>query len=764
VASVTLPRLKQALPSHKTNCLAPLASPETLAVTRNRRRGQPIPLRRCLRLLSLGLAVCLALSAAASAQLIDVPWSTFDGQTRATVCWETAEPSPTVFEIVAPGGEWTVRRNDEPTRLHSVTLTDLKRNTEYHYRVRLGEQTTPEYILDTEYDFSVPELPLDAAPFPRDALTAAYERAAREILKRSGIDRGYCLDLGCGEGRLSYEIARRARLRVVGFSTNREAIDRGRKQLIAQGVYGSRVTLRYVPSLDQLPLPDLCANLIVSGEAVAGAAPSASAEAVARKLRPCGGRAYIGGSDAGLRGWLTALPTLQGIDSRLLSAGTSRWAVLERPGPLPGAGEWTHAYGTAGQTANSNDELVNGVPGKTLEVQWFGLPGPNAMLDRQVRMEGPLSANGRLFALGWDRVMALDAYNGAILWSVEIPDSRRTNIPRNCGNACVDTEHLFLAVGGHCWRFNAATGEREATYPADETGGAYEWGYVGLDGDRLLGSAVRVGNMDREYAGWDAWFDDITGPDILCVGSDTLFADRIADGARLWTHSGGLVLNPTVAIGYGRVFFLESHSAAATASPVRKLGAEAWSDVWLAALETATGALLWEQRYEAPTQPTVTYVVYHAGEVGVVASYQGEYYVTVRAADTGDALWEARHQWRSDNHGHHIQHPVIAQGRVFLEPNVYDWKTGARIDITFPSRSKCGTITGAANLLHYRDYNDEVWDLNTDTQTEFPGLRSNCWLGLISGNGLLMSPVSAGGCSCQWPVYTSLAYRVKDDY
>ena len=72
--------------------------------------------------------------------------------------------------------------------------------------------------------------------------------------------------------------------------------------------------------------------------------------------------------------------------------------------------------------------------------------------------------------------------------------------------------------------------------------------------------------------------------------------------------------------------------------------------------------------------------------------------------------------------------------------------------------------SAAANLLHYRDFNDEVWDLATDSQSEFTRLRSNCWVGMISGSGLLMSPESGGGCGCDWPIYTSLTYRSKDDY
>ena len=702
---------------------------------------------------------------------LDGPWATFARQQEATVRWETQEVCPTVLEFAAPGTEWVERRDDAPVRSHAVTLTGLRRNTEYRYRLCTGpgpEATvSDEYTLDTEFDFSIPELPPDASPYPPDALTSRYERAAAEILKRSGIDRGYCLNYGCGDGRLGYEITRRSGLQVIGYSADRTAVERGRQRLLAVGVYGSRVTLQHVASLDRLPLVDGSVNLVISDEALAtGRAPGQAAE-VARKLRPCGGRAFMGGPGAVERfmaEWLRGLTAPEGVTSRTITAGGSGWAVLERPDALPGAGEWTHAYGTAGQTANSGDELVGGEAGKTLEVQWFGLPGPNAMLDRQVRMQGPLSAFGRVFVLGWDRVIALDAYNGAILWSAEIPDLRRTNIPRNCGNACANATSLFLAVRGACWEMDAATGERKRVFRTDEAGGPTDWGYVGQDGARLIGSAVRAGNMETEYAGWDRWFDAPSGPETFTVCSDTLFAEDLEHGGRLWTRAGGLVLNPTIGLGGGRVYFLESRNETVRNAEARRFGPELWADVHLVALDSATGEPVWERPYPIGTQPIVAYLVTHGEQVAISASYDGEYHVDCFAAATGEPVWQARHPWRSDNHGHHIQHPVIAQERLFLEPIVYDWATGVKLEVPFPSRNKCGTITGAANLLHYRDYNDEVWDLQTGTQSEFPGLRSNCWVGLISGNGLLLSPVSAGGCSCEWPIFCSMAYRTKDGY
>ena len=56
-----------------------------------------------------------------------------------------------------------------------------------------------------------------------------------------------------------------------------------------------------------------------------------------------------------------------------------------------------------------------------LQVQWLGRPGADFGADRNPRMPAPLSVSGRLFHQGLDRMVALDAFNGAVLWSLEVP-------------------------------------------------------------------------------------------------------------------------------------------------------------------------------------------------------------------------------------------------------------------------------------------------------------------------------------------------------
>lgn len=102
------------------------------------------------------------------------------------------------------------------------------------------------------------------------------------------------------------------------------------------------------------------------------------------------------------------------------------WTLLRR-GKLPGAGQWTHQYGSAANTSFTNDQRVR----DGLGVLWYGDPGPNAMINRHEAAGAPLSTNGRMFIQGTDSIMAYDAYNGNFLWDFENPGAIRTGVFNN---------------------------------------------------------------------------------------------------------------------------------------------------------------------------------------------------------------------------------------------------------------------------------------------------------------------------------------------
>jgi len=276
---------------------------------------------------------------------------------------------------------------------------------------------------------------------------------------------------GCGDGHLAHELAKRSRLRVIAVDTDAERVAAARNMLIAAGVYGSRVAVHHVDSLNELPFVGEFANLVVSA--------SAAAEAV-RVLRPGGGVLCIGTPRQAPARKLSKqeMQNLLGktnVEPKLTDGASGRWARYVKP-PLDGAGEWSHQYGLADNAAYGGETLRGARTTYEFGVQWVGRPGPRYQPDRSGRKPAPLAVNGRLFGQGRNRIVAIDAYNGTILWSLEIPLFARFNIPRDTGNWCADGEHVFAVVKNRCWQIDAATGRVVCTHDVVR-GRRKEWAY-----------------------------------------------------------------------------------------------------------------------------------------------------------------------------------------------------------------------------------------------------------------------------------------------
>src|SRR5690606_7639174 len=77
---------------------------------------------------------------------------------------------------------------------------------------------------------------VDESPFGDNA---EFAHAAEEIVKQSKITEGYCVDLGCGDGALAYELAKRTKLQIVAIDADPKNVEAARKKLDAAGLYGS---------------------------------------------------------------------------------------------------------------------------------------------------------------------------------------------------------------------------------------------------------------------------------------------------------------------------------------------------------------------------------------------------------------------------------------------------------------------------------------------------------------------------------------------
>jgi outer membrane protein assembly factor BamB len=332
----------------------------------------------------------------------------------------------------------------------------------------------------------IEEVQKEDRPFPDDALSAVYARAADVILRQTDIRQGYCVVLDCGEGRLAYELARRSDLRIIGLERDPDKVLRAREALDATGLYGVRVSVR-VWEGDSLPFTSWFANLVVSDAAVAeGVLPKQTKE-VYRILRPYGGTAMIGSpgiasaaiAPVALTQWMNAVEA----DSHTIIQEDGEWVLIRR-GDLPGGGEWTQLYANAGHTASSNDEIEGPVT-----VQWFGEPGPRGMVDRHRGAMSSLSKAGRLFVPGQNRIFVLDAYNGSPLWELNVSGLCRITVLENSGHMLLTDDLLYVAAENECWGVRVENGERALTFSAPLIDDApSDWGYLNQADDLLIGS------------------------------------------------------------------------------------------------------------------------------------------------------------------------------------------------------------------------------------------------------------------------------------
>jgi outer membrane protein assembly factor BamB len=615
-------------------------------------------------------------------------------------------------------------------------------------------------------NYTVARVSETSSPYGSDAGNQRVMQAAEQILAASGVTRGYCLILGAKEGQLAYELAKRSELIVFGVDSDGGQIARARALLGKAGIYGSRITLHQADSLDSLPFPKSFANLIVADDPLAtGKSPATSAQ-VLSLLQPATGVACFGP----LRS--TSHTEVTNQIAQWLGATKGRWDLVGSEagswvrvrGDLPpNTGSWTHQYGDAGNSANSQEGLHGVTSTDGLEVRWLGRPGADFGLDRNPRMPAPLAVNGRLFHQGLNRIIALDSYNGAVQWSLEIPALRRVNMPRDSGNWCVDPDCLFVAVKDRCWVIAAATGELTRTLPLADPGlrTSHEWGYVARVGELLYGSSVKQGAAYTDFWGQESWYDATSGRGTEKVCSDDLFAMASESGEVKWRYRGGVVINSTIGVAGGKVLFVECrHPEVAALATSRIKSVKLWENQHLVALDARTGDKLWDQPIDTADGIVVFFLLAASDKVFIASSAAGKYHLYAFSAADGRSLWESAHAWSRDNHGGHMQHPVIVRDTVFLEPCGYETATGKQLTQEVGRHGGCATYAATLNALIYRGEGGHIsmWDINRGVVSSWYNLRPSCWLSTVAANGMVLSPEGGGGCSCGNWLETSIGF------
>jgi outer membrane protein assembly factor BamB len=612
----------------------------------------------------------------------------------------------------------------------------------------------------------------EGSPYPDDDWTLRYAAAAEEIVRQTAIQKGYCLVLGSGEGRLAYELATRTDLHIVGIDEDVDRLAAARSALTDAGLYGSRIALQQ-GGLDQLPYTPYLFNLVVSDRMLRTGEPPSPASEVFRVLRPSGGVACLGGG-----GTRASRPDQRAVE-QWLSAGrlpgsakvtrSERWTSIHR-GPIPDGGEWTQLYANPSHTASSQDALRG-----PMVIQWFGKPGPRRMVDRHHRPMSSLVKDGRVFIPGNNVIFAADAYNGTPMWQLEVPDMRRVGALKDSGQMLVTDDTLYIAVRDECWLVDVQGGKRTGTLKVPQIEGAKsDWGYLNQLGDQLVGTAQAAGASFSQLH--KDMVNLLEGDFRPVIASRYLFSVDRHTGQHHWTYRRGTLMNSAIAVGAKRLYFIESRSDGSSSEEgrigIREFCAE---PTFLVSLDPTSGRKLYEQAVQLPFQH-IMFLNYAENTVLLSGTYnRGDkvYYSLIAfVGDTGELKWETEYLAldirgnevapTEGSHGEQWQHPVIINDRIYSRPYDFDLQTGRKGEKTIRRGGHgCGGWTASAHYLFGRGSNPRMYDLGLQSTEGDPltvASRPGCWLNIIPAGGLVLIPESSSGCTCSYPLQTSLAF------
>jgi outer membrane protein assembly factor BamB len=672
---------------------------------------------------------------------------------QALVEWESTHSGPSMIRFGTSPDLGEVIQSQSKTTHHRVILKNLKPSTVYHYRIGVnykGKQLlAPTMTFDTTMNYLPPEIP----SLPKLSAKSNAKNQVDQIVQQYGKHTaGHALILGGTDAKLAYELARRTNLKVTIIDRDANRVAQLRETLYPTGVYGSRIEVILAPS-DTIPLNSCIANFILSERSLAGEKLPYPVSEFKRLTRPAGGKII------------------------------TRQLHFTRPA-LPDSDEWTHQYANSENRAYTNDSLAGADTQNDFTLQWIGRPGADFGIDRQNRIPSPLAVNGRTFLQGLNRMIALDSYNGQILWSQEIPDLRRMNVPHDCSNWCADKNNIYLAIADRAWIIDAASGKRTANLKlTTQQRDSHDWGYLAVSDKTIIGSTVPKGAQFKDFWGKDKWYDKVGDKSAITqICSDKIFAYDKKNYQGLWAYGKGLIVNSTITLSNDRLYFLENrHPDLRTDGAGQVHSNKLWFKAFIVCLNANTGKKIWESplpsfKYVTETSGFIQAVHGQKSDVGflLVASegifnkngkFSGKgHFVAHQFDKRGKIQWTVNSPWQSNNHGTHIAHPIVFPHQVFLHPFAYNIKNGKKINTRVPNISGCPTPVGYPSGLIFRSAANGtsrilcLWSIENKKNTGWERLRPSCWLNYLPAQGMIIMTEGGGGCSCGGWIETSVSF------
>ncbi|MBN1292643.1 MAG: PQQ-binding-like beta-propeller repeat protein [Candidatus Latescibacteria bacterium] len=576
-----------------------------------------------------------------------------------------------------------------------------------------------------------------------------YARLAEDIIDTSVITEGYCLDMGCGDGRLSYELAKRTNLFIYAVDPDPKNVASAREKLDAAGLYGTRVTVLQADP-KSTSLPDYFANLIVSGRSAVEGPAVVSEKEIQRIQRPYGGVICIG------------------------KQGALKKSVR---GALTGAGNWTHQYHDPANTITSEDELIQ----SPLGMQWFR-DDDFDVPSRHGRGVAPLVSNGRLFVEGLNAIRCIDAYNGRTIWEMPLRDIQKAydqehlvGVAVTQSNICIDGDRLYIRTGGvhadgdyagrSCLVLDAITGKKlnEFSVPAAPDGSInLYWGYVAVEDGILYGSLVDTQHVVN-YAYRESDMNTLFSESIYFFAMD---ADT---GELKWSYTPEhSIRHNAIAIGKGRVYLVDRPQAETDRirNPHKRVNPEIEQPQGkLLAFDARSGNIIWENGdniygtlLALSTPHDVLLMTYQFTRFRQFSEKGGQ--MTAYGTKDGSILWDTVTGVDASQQYPYSSRPIINGRTIYLEPGAWDILTGEKLDFEFKRTYACGIMASSKNTLLFRSGTLGYVDLTTNNGTEnFGGFRPGCWINAIPAGGLVLVPDFTDRCNCSYLNKASVALR-----
>ncbi|MEE3369314.1 MAG: PQQ-binding-like beta-propeller repeat protein [Planctomycetota bacterium] len=582
-------------------------------------------------------------------------------------------------------------------------------------------------------------------PIPRT--TTAVAASVAELLGTSSPSRGYCVLLGLGDRQWLHELLRQSSMFVVVFDTDGEKVRKARRELQAAKLYGGRVTVHHVSAKQAIDLVPYMASLIVSTN---GDFASDMASWLLRFLRPYGGQAAVAYSAEREQ---RLKKVLEPVADQLRVSRHGNWSLVTRRGAPQGAQDWTHEYGDAGNTLNSGDSLVRA----PLSLLWFG--GESARLpyfNRASSAPSPLVAQSRMFIQGPGLLHAIDLYTGQVLWQTDLPSGRTPykgadvvdGWRQRLGYSAVATDQaIIVATGLQFLRIRQVDGKIEAQWKLPQQEQYVK--EIRVAGEILVATTPHSVQALSATTGAQLWRRQFSKDAVL--------------GKFIW--NGMEYGNLGTALGKSYVFGIYGISDAELARLERR-GKPGPGQTVLIALDLSSGKPAWYRNLPENAHTCLSYsrafdVLIQAPGYGAQSKALSERPVFAYRGETGDVLWTKQIAEPG---------PYIIQGRrvVTQAHRAYellsgqpvlrrDPLTGTQVPWSFHKDYGCNYAIAAANLLTFRSGAAGYCDIATTGTGNFGGFRSGCRNSLIPAGGVIASPKFANGCSCSYPVLTSMA-------